>query len=139
MISHYTIVNSYNGSWRVFLFWLFSEPERSFTWNMMTSSLIILLVLVYFSSCESTNLTQCHKGYQCSLTSITSFGNIECDGYHSCAKAIEITTIGDIDRQINCYGSFSCYQAKTIQVNNTAVNPLSNDIFCMYINLILFY
>ena len=89
----------------------------------------IVVMFVNLVVCESA-ITQCHEAYECSLQSITSQGDIECNGYHSCAKAIEISS--NSDTQINCYGSFSCYKAKIIQFINPPNDTISNTILCMY-------
>ena len=80
---------------------------------------------------ECQSATECNDAYQCSLNTISTNGtDIECNGYHSCTQAIEITAIGDA--KIICSGSFSCYQAKLIQ----RTSAISGTIECVFLFII---
>ena len=87
------------------------------SWLTMKS---LILSFAALSWCSLGVDIDCSNAYECSFSSLSTIitqyelAEIRCNGYHACTKAIDINGVGEVD--IECYGSFSCYQATKISI-----------------------
>ena len=98
------------------------------------STTLLLIVLTFCLNVWSETI-DCDNAYNCTSSSLLlnvrytgAYSWIYCNGYHSCAQAIEIGGTGLMG--VLCRGSFSCYKATKISTRKNG-NTWGGPIECM--------
>ena len=83
----------------------------------------------------------CNDAYECTSTEISvtagETSSIRCSGYHSCAQAVKIESMGNT--QILCLGGYACAHASLIQHDNSTYHRhiyCSGTFSCAFVDLI---
>ena len=90
-----------------------------YPWNFTNTSQLVPIN-------RTSHSGECYEAYSCALDTIENSlsDSVNCYGYFACTQTIKIESDGVQD--INCDGSYSCYNSQLIKHTDTA----SADIHC---------